>query len=74
MAWEEFEYWDEPTMPRYLIHSNCFVIYFFGRDDVANDMLDRIIVAFGNDSANATLTLTITTPPFPKSPRFACLL
>ena len=45
--WEEIGYWDESTMPCYLIHSGCFVIYFYGRDDVTKDMLDRIIVAFG---------------------------
>jgi len=47
--WEEYEeyYWDEPNQPCYLIHSGCFVIYLYGRDDVANDILDRIIVAFG---------------------------
>lgn len=47
--WEqpESEMWDETTMPCYLIHSNCFIIYFYGREDVAKDMLDRIIVAFG---------------------------
>jgi len=44
--------WDETTMPCYLIHSDCFVIYLYGREDVTKDMLDRIIVAFGNDSAN----------------------
>ena len=44
---EESKDWDETTMPCYLIHSGCFVIYFFGREDVANDILDRIIVAFG---------------------------
>jgi len=44
---EESEDWDESTMPCYLIQSNCFVIYFHGREDVANDMLDRIIVTFG---------------------------
>jgi hypothetical protein len=58
--WEELEElgseWDESTMPFYLIHSGCFVIYFYGREDVSKDMLDRIIVAFGNDSANATIT------------------
>jgi len=46
-AWEAYELWDESTMPFYLIHSGCFVIYLYGRDDVANDILDRIIVAFG---------------------------
>jgi len=47
--WEqpEPEMWDEITMPCYLIHSGCFVIYFYGREDVAKDILDRIIVAFG---------------------------
>jgi len=46
--WEEMKVeWGESTMPCYLIHSGCFVIYFFGREDVINDMLDRIIVAFG---------------------------
>ena len=47
--WEqpEPEMWDETTMPCYLIHSGCFVIYFYGRDDVTKDMLDRIIVSFG---------------------------
>jgi hypothetical protein len=48
--WEEPEnekMWDESTMPFYLIHSGCFVIYFYGREDVTKDMLDRIIVAFG---------------------------
>jgi len=44
---EESEDWDESTMPCYLIHSNCFVIHFFGREDVTKDMLDRIIVSFG---------------------------
>jgi hypothetical protein len=44
---EESEDWDESTMPCYLIHSGCFVIYFYGREDVTKDMLDRIIVAFG---------------------------
>ncbi len=39
--------WDESSMPCYLIHSGCFVIYFYGRDDVTKDMLDRIIVTFG---------------------------
>jgi hypothetical protein len=48
--WKELEKyikWDESTMPCYLIHSGPFVIYFYGRDDVTKDMLDRIIVAFG---------------------------
>ena len=44
---EESKDWDESTMPCYLIHSNCFVIHFFGREDVDKDILDRIIVAFG---------------------------
>ena len=44
---EESEDWDESTMPCYLIQSNCFVIYFHGREDVDKDILDRIIVAFG---------------------------
>jgi len=39
--------WDEDSMPCYLIHSGPFVIYFFGREDVAKDILDRIIVTFG---------------------------
>ena len=47
--WEECEeyYWDEPRQPCYLIHSGCFVIHFYGRQDVINDMLDRIIISFG---------------------------
>jgi len=45
--WEELNVWDELNQPCYLIHSGCFVIYFYGREDVTNDMLDRIIVAFG---------------------------
>ena len=48
--WKELEKyikWDESTMPCYLIHSGCFVIYLYGREDVDKDMLDRIIVAFG---------------------------
>ena len=45
--WEEYDYWDEPNQPCYLIQSNCFVIYIYGREDVAKDILDRIIVAFG---------------------------
>lgn len=44
---EESKDWDESTMPCYLIHSNCFAIYFFGREDVAKDILDRIIISFG---------------------------
>jgi len=39
--------WDESAVPYYLIQSNCFIIYLYGREDAANDMLDRIIVAFG---------------------------
>jgi len=39
--------WDEDSMACYLIHSGCFVIYIYGREDVAKDILDRIIVAFG---------------------------
>jgi len=53
--WEElgaYDYWDNSTMPCYLIQSNCFVIYLYGRDDVANHMLDRIIVAFGVESSS----------------------
>lgn len=47
--WERAEeyYWDERDQPCYLIHSGCFVIHFYGRQDVLNDMLDRIIVSFG---------------------------
>ena len=45
--WEQYDYWDNFTMPCYLIQSGCFVIYFYGREDVTKDMLDRIIVAFG---------------------------
>jgi len=47
--WERAEeyYWDERDQPCYLIHSGCFVIYLYGREDVAKDILDRIIVAFG---------------------------
>jgi len=40
-------YWDDFTQPCYLLHSGCFVIQFYGRQDVLNDMLDRIIGAFG---------------------------
>jgi len=39
--------WRESIVPCYVIHSGCFVIYFYGRQDVLNDMLDRIIVSFG---------------------------
>ena len=47
--WEGVEeyYWSERNQPCYLIHSGCFVIHFYGREDVINDMLDRIIAAFG---------------------------
>jgi hypothetical protein len=48
--WKELEgyvEWDKSTMPCYLVQSGCFVTFFFGREDVLNDMLDRIIVAFG---------------------------
>jgi len=57
--WEGVEeyYWDERNQPCYLIHSGCFVIHFYGREDVAKDMLDRIIVAFGvKSSSNQTQT------------------
>jgi hypothetical protein len=54
--WEELEEfgaeWDESTMPCYLIQSGPFVIYFYGREDVAKDMLDRIIVSFGVESSS----------------------
>lgn len=54
--WEELEEfgaeWDESTMPCYLIQSGPFVIYFYGREDVAKDILDRIIVAFGVESSS----------------------
>jgi len=62
--WEAI--WRVTKVPCCLIQSDCFVIYIYGREDVLNDMLDRIIVAFGNDSANATLTMAMTTPPLPK--------
>jgi hypothetical protein len=45
--WEDTKMWDESTVPYYLIQSNCFIIYLYGREDVAKDILDRIIVAFG---------------------------
>jgi len=45
--WEDTKMWDESAVPYYLIQSNCFIIYLYGREDAANDMLDRIIVAFG---------------------------
>lgn len=43
----DLELWDESAVPCYLIHSDCFVIYIFGREDVDKDILDRIIAAFG---------------------------
>jgi len=43
----EGDYWDNSTISCYLIHSGCFVIYYYGREDILSDMLDRIIVAFG---------------------------
>jgi len=46
-AYETHFYWDEFTVPCYLVQSGCFVIFFFGRQDVAKDILDRIIVTFG---------------------------
>jgi len=50
LTWSEEEgegyYWDNFTMPCYLIHSGCFVIYYYGREDVLSDMLDRIIATF----------------------------
>ncbi|MBA7504707.1 hypothetical protein ES706_03361 [subsurface metagenome] len=47
--WEGVEeyYWSERNQPCYLIHSGCFVIHYYGREDVLNDMLDRIIATFG---------------------------
>jgi hypothetical protein len=45
--WKEAGVWNESIVPCYVIQSGCFVIYFYGRDDVTNDMLDRIIVTFG---------------------------
>ena len=47
--WEGVEeyYWSERNQPCYLIHSGCFVIYYYGREDVLSDMLDRIIAIFG---------------------------
>jgi hypothetical protein len=52
--WEGVEeyYWDERNQPCYLIHSGCFIIYYYGRGDVLNDMLDRIIAAFGVKSSS----------------------
>jgi len=47
--------WRESIVPCYVIHSGCFVIYFYGQEDVAKDILDRIIVAFGvKSSSNQT--------------------
>jgi len=46
------ELWDESVVPCYVIHSGCFVIYFYGREDVAKDILDRIIAAFGVESTS----------------------
>jgi len=52
--WED-DMWEESTALCYLIHSGCFVIYFYGRDDVARDALDRLIEAFGvKSSSNQT--------------------
>jgi len=48
--WEEI--WGVTVVPCYLIQSDCFVIYIYGREDAANDMLDRIIVAFGVKEQN----------------------
>jgi len=52
--WEGVEeyYWDERNQPCYLIHSGCFIIYYYGREDVLNDMLERIIAAFGVKSSS----------------------
>jgi len=41
------ETWGVTVVPCYLIQCNCFVIYIHGREDVIDDMLDRIIAAFG---------------------------
>lgn len=49
--WED-EMWNESVVPCYSIHSNCFVIYLYGRDDVTKDILDRIIAAFGVESTS----------------------
>lgn len=47
--WEQVdpELWDESVVPCYVIHSGCFVIHLYAREDVANDILERIIAAFG---------------------------
>ena len=48
-------YWYERNQPCYLIQSGCFVIHLYGREDIAKDILDRIIVAFGvKSSSNQT--------------------
>lgn len=53
--WEDTKMWDESAVPYYLIQSNCFIIYLYGREDIAKDILDRIIAVFGvKSSSNQT--------------------
>ena len=39
--------WGVANLSFYVVHSGCFIIYFYGRDDVAQDALDRTIDTFG---------------------------
>jgi hypothetical protein len=41
------ELWGVSNLSFYVIESGCFIIFFYGHDDIAADALDRIIVAFG---------------------------
>jgi len=49
-SWEE-DMFEESTELCYLIHSGCFIIFFYGHDDIARDTLDRTIDTFGVKSS-----------------------
>jgi len=41
------EYWGVSNLSFYVIESGCFIICFYGHDDIAADALDRTIDTFG---------------------------
>ena len=51
LPWAE-ETWGATSATCYFIHCDCFVICIIGRDDVAQDALDRTIEAFGVESTS----------------------
>jgi hypothetical protein len=40
-------YWGVYNLSFYVVESGCFIIFFYGHDDIVQDALDRVIDTFG---------------------------